>query len=916
MKFIGNYNTQQFLMKSSLIKFIQNYNRQGFHIKSGQKDLQLKIYSVPQYGSLQNIITTFFNEELDINQRYFLLLKVQLGELGWRTFHHGIITSRSYFSNYINFVQSQLDITSEEYKNEDDYVKVAFHYFIIPKDRWNQFPMEKWMHIARKPSLVIKIDDFHSKYNIPINKDYSSWGDITFSSSQIMIIEGNTNYMINIDTELKINSIFCGKDDIKFTDQILNDRFFKRTFKDYTYYIDSKEQKIVLSLNQIKTDFLTSTNENPYKMDPNKLEERNKERLMIPKIGTFDIETIVRDGVHSSYLYSFYDGTKTYSFFGESPDDPQPSLNMLRQMLKSKYNAYTFYAHNFTGFDINFMLSSISILEREGYRVTFMKNNDKYINISISNKAKRVSINLRDSLLILPMGLSKLGEQFSVDVLKSIEPVYSNPNDLLNPFMMKDLTHYNKEVEIISSFDDWKDKIRKYCETDCISLYQIIIKFRILVFEKWHLFIENYPTTPSLAFAIFRRHYLEDGLLPIYKGKVFDFLRASFTGGSTEMYKPYGRNINCYDANSLYPSTMAINKFPVGQTYEFSGDINLLYELDGIIWNIDNSYFIADVKVETNKDLYQPYIQVNHLSKENGLPDNRNISPNGSFNMKINSCELHNAVNSGDYNITSTQGYLWFSKPIFENFVNDIYTLRNIYPKTDPMNLICKLILNSVYGRFAMKPIISKTEFISRDLNIYEFINKNTIEDFIDVDKDNILITYRNNNENGELDVEYNNSIATASAITAYARVFMSQFKNNPSFKLLYTDTDSVFIEGELPENMIGTELGKFKLENQFKEIVFLGPKIYSGITLSGKTITKIKGFKDSKTLSFGDIKSLLIKDSILKLKHIKWFRTLNNIQMKEQPYALSTTMNKREIIYREGVAVDTKAFKLNNNNI
>ena len=77
-------------------------------------------------------------------------------------------------------------------------------------------------------------------------------------------------------------------------------------------------------------------------------------------------------------------------------------------------------------------------------------------------------------------------------------------------------------------------------------------------------------------------------------------------------------------------------------------------------------------------------------------------------------------------------------------------------------------------------------------------------------------------------DVEYSNSIAIASAITAYARVFMSQFKNNPYIELYYTDTDSIFIKGELPNDMIGTELGKFKLENIYKKIVFLGPKIWA----------------------------------------------------------------------------------------
>ncbi len=268
--------------------------------------------------------------------------------------------------------------------------------------------------------------------------------------------------------------------------------------------------------------------------------------------------------------------------------------------------------------------------------------------------------------------------------------------------------------------------------------------------------------------------------------------------------------------------------------------------------------------------------------------------------MKINSCEYHNAINRGDYKIITNQGYLWFSKPIFEDFVNNIYNLRKIYPNGDPMNLICKLILNSLYGRFAMKPIISKTEFVPRYLGIWEFMDKNTIEDWIEVDKDNILITYKSNIEDeGVMDIEYNNSICIASAITAYSRVFMCIFKNNPDFILYYGDTDSGFIEGKLPDSMVGKELGQFKLEKTYKEIVFLGPKIYSGITDDGKTITKIKGFKNSKDLSFEEMKSLLVEDSKLELNHTKWFRTLDRIKMKEQPYILTSTINKRDIVYK-----------------
>ncbi len=59
----------------------------------------------------------------------------------------------------------------------------------------------------------------------------------------------------------------------------------------------------------------------------------------------------------------------------------------------------------------------------------------------------------------------------------------------------------------------------------------------------------------------------------------------------------------------------------------------------------------------------------------------------------------------------------------------------------------------------------------------------------------------------------------------------MSQFKNNPNFSVYYLDTDSIFTDKPLDPSMTGSELGQMKLEYILKEGVFLGPKIYAGIT-------------------------------------------------------------------------------------
>ena len=87
--------------------------------------------------------------------------------------------------------------------------------------------------------------------------------------------------------------------------------------------------------------------------------------------------------------------------------------------------------------------------------------------------------------------------------------------------------------------------------------------------------------------------------------------------------------------------------------------------------------------------------------------------------------------------------------------------------------------------------------------------------------------------------------------------LFLKKFliKKNPGFIILYSDTDSAFIIGNLPEELIGNELGKFKLEYTFKEVVMLGPKLYMGITTDDKIVAKVKGFKNAKEINYDDFK-------------------------------------------------------------
>lgn len=106
-------------------------------------------------------------------------------------------------------------------------------------------------------------------------------------------------------------------------------------------------------------------------------------------------------------------------------------------------------------------------------------------------------------------------------------------------------------------------------------------------------------------------------------------------------------------------------------------------------------------------------------------------------------------------------------------------------------------------------------------------------------------------------------NIAIASAITAGARVEMSFFKNNPNFKLYYSDTDSAVIDAPLPDFMVGNGLGQMKLEHTINKAIFLAPKVYGLVDIDGNEIIKVKGIGHTfaKDLHIEHLELLLVKD-------------------------------------------------------
>jgi hypothetical protein len=345
---------------------------------------------------------------------------------------------------------------------------------------------------------------------------------------------------------------------------------------------------------------------------------------------------------------------------------------------------------------------------------------------------------------------------------------------------------------------------------------------------------------------------------------------------------------------------MRENSFPVGPPTYFKGDILKIESLPF-------GFFYC--KISSSSHIQHPILQAHVRGKEG----TRSIFPRGNWEGMYFSEELYNAQKYG-YQFEILWGYTFEKGYVLKDYVDSLYNLRLTYPKTDPMNMVAKLLLNSLYGRFGMDDSFINTKIIpQKDYLEFEGKVKEGIIDVLEL-KDNYLVQYK------DPDVEFktlldngrevhNVNIAIAAAVTAYARIHMSQFKNNNTLpRLYYTDTDSLYFDGPIPDQFINNkELGKLKLEGIYDDAVFLAPKVYGlkNGTTDGEII-KIKGLsKDSiisNNINLETLDRLLFKDSNIQITQNKWFKHLDkgNISILEQIYTLKATGNKRDLVYND----------------
>jgi len=474
---------------------------------------------------------------------------------------------------------------------------------------------------------------------------------------------------------------------------------------------------------------------------------------------------------------------------------------------------------------------------------------------------------------MLNASLDSLCKSFDIVNKKGIFPhSFVNENNLFYIGNTPDLHYFkNMNINIYNTMksNNWnlKDESLAYLKKDVFGLLEIMTKFNEKIFNLYSLNITNFVTAPKLASAIFTSKFYTDSenlKIKMIRGIVEKDIRSAYFGGNVNTFINKMDHGYYYDMNSQYPFAM-LNDLPVGNPI-LSNDT----ELDNYFGFVYGEITAPDVNT-----LRVPYIQLRDEKTD------QSTCPRGSFNRLIFSEEIKQALKDG-YSIKVKYGYKFErGKNLFKDYVDNFYEIKK--NTLDPVErALSKLMLNSLYGKFGMKDIISNMKIV--DKKEANKITKNyNYSIFAELAEDKVLIKYSSKIPDiltslikDKKDQMIENTLATISrkrgapsavhisaAIAAYARMSINKFKNIPGNPCVYSDTDSVVLPYPLHPKYIGKELGQMKLEHQIEKGIFIRKKLYAIKDINGKIIIKSSGVK-SEALNFDKFKLLLAGNSVM----------------------------------------------------
>jgi len=492
------------------------------------------------------------------------------------------------------------------------------------------------------------------------------------------------------------------------------------------------------------------------------------------------------------------------------------------------FTDYTFYAHNNGKFDMILTFNDWILRDDCGLKVNtenFIVLNSAYIGVELYKDDEQLFF--KDSLKMLPMGLSKLGKEFNVEHQKLEKARLPDGREV-------DINH--DEINVGNVFDyDVKHSQIVYCEHDCLCLLEVLNQFTEDVYNSTNINITTCFTGASLSKKHYFQNYYNMYKTPIYtlSSDIDKFIRRSYSGGRNEacFIGKYDKKVYYYDFTSLYPDVGRL-PVPYGKPKHLTGELLELLTQNPKF--IPFGFYKVLVK---SKDYNETPL---HCEKDGKLvfPHYEDWSE-----LIIFSEEIKYGYSRKLYDYKFLEGYEFKKNRFLKQFFQDGFEKKGTAKAEGKSGLaqVYKIIINSGYGFWGLNTMGKGGKgrdgvslYKAEAMDFWEAYEKN---DIINVNRTGDYLMVR---ENKELQIRDFN-VAIASAITSYARLKLYSFVRavkKKGGKILYMDTDSCITDLSMKahEDLMlkfcwdgdGSELGSMKNEAD-DEVKAVFKKKYGG---------------------------------------------------------------------------------------
>lgn len=390
-----------------------------------------------------------------------------------------------------------------------------------------------------------------------------------------------------------------------------------------------------------------------------------------------------------------------------------------------------------------------------------------------NGRPKGVTIN--DSLKIIPLPVKEIPKAFGLDILKG-EINYMKFRPIGHYITKRELKYLKHDVQIVAQAMNFMLNHGMTKITQASNAMQEYKKIVSKNFKRW---------------------------FPVLDKETDMDIRTTYKGGyvyTKESIK--GKDIQdgiVLDVNSLFPSRMYEKPLPYGMPVAFEG--KYIY---------DEAYPLYTQVIRCQFTLKEGYLPTIQLKNNLAFNPVEYIKDSGDEEivMHLTCIDLELFLEHYHvYNLEYIRGYKFQqSTGLFKEYIDKWYAIKEqaTIEGNKGMRQIAKLMLNSLYGKFGLRPYVASKYPVFDD----GFVRYKT------TDYEDRKPIY----------------IPVASFITAWARDKTIRSAQACYDRFLYSDTDSLHLTGkELPENLDidDTKLGYWAHESSFTRARFVQSKRY-----------------------------------------------------------------------------------------